>query len=329
MVDQNNLKENVDSLLEHLNHHAPLIGPSDTFLRVPDASKVAWRNIPSGDGLDGYEDKDMDLARQEEAGLVGGESDLESGGDSDIETLQSAGVLSDVETVRMHLAHLSKLKSAYVSEFDRLRHLLRESRRQYLQNVALEKQTMTSIHSQAKGTNEERETYSRLKALLRYHRHNGRQALLRSALREKRNAAAASESAPSSKERGRHLAKRCCCYSQGSWKCGEQAVPMARHCVKHILEDPHQVLYRACGVQVGGSEPCHTPLIPLPHQSTCVYHTPLPPHPTPLPPHPTPDPSTSVATSEAASAPPRTDALLTQPATSAASTSPPLTNNES
>lgn len=77
---------------------------------VPDASKVAWRNIPSGEGLDSNEDKDSDLARQEEAGLVGGDSDMESGGDSDIENLQSAGIWSDVETVKMHLAHLSKLK---------------------------------------------------------------------------------------------------------------------------------------------------------------------------------------------------------------------------
>lgn len=51
-----------------------------------------------------------------------------------------------------------------------------------------------SIHSQAKGTREEREAYSRLKALLRYHRHNGRHALLRNALREKRSAAASTVS---------------------------------------------------------------------------------------------------------------------------------------
>lgn len=33
MVEQNNVEENIDSLLARLNHHASLIGSSDNLLR--------------------------------------------------------------------------------------------------------------------------------------------------------------------------------------------------------------------------------------------------------------------------------------------------------
>uniref|UniRef100_A0A2P2HZP1 KAT8 regulatory NSL complex subunit 2 n=1 Tax=Hirondellea gigas TaxID=1518452 RepID=A0A2P2HZP1_9CRUS len=272
--------ENAESLLELLSHHCAKNAVQSGPLGVPDAQKVAWRNIPDGAGNPSDdEDDDLQMMQCNSGGgvLLGGDSDVESGGDSDLESLQSAGVWTDVETVKMHLAHLSKLKSAYQREFDSLRHLMRESRRQYLRDVAGEKQTMASIHSQAKSSVSERKAYEELKALLRYQKHNGKQALMRHSLLEKRNATNIAESS-SLKDRPMKQSKFCCVYSQGSWKCGERAVPMARHCVKHILEDPQQMLYRACGSDVGGGDPCHIPIIPLPHKDTCIYHTPLPQH---------------------------------------------------
>jgi len=41
---------------------------------------------------------------------LGGDSDLESPGDMDLEALQHAGIWTDTETLRMHIGHLSKLK---------------------------------------------------------------------------------------------------------------------------------------------------------------------------------------------------------------------------
>ena len=74
---------------------------------VPDASKVAWRHGPvaveSESLFDGSELESSTVLRN-------GDSDIESGGDSDTDSLQSAGVWSDVETVKVHLAHLTKLK---------------------------------------------------------------------------------------------------------------------------------------------------------------------------------------------------------------------------
>lgn len=82
------------------------------FSDTPDASKVAWRNTPN-DALDvgnGSSDESEEFSKYHEDMLLGGDSDADSGGDSDIDTLKSAGVWSDVETIKVHLSHLNKLK---------------------------------------------------------------------------------------------------------------------------------------------------------------------------------------------------------------------------
>lgn len=49
---------------------------------------------------------------------------------------------------------------------------------------------------------------------------------------------------------------------------------MSRFCPKHILEQPNQVLFRACGVTTDVSDgPCETPVPALFPHSTCVFHT--------------------------------------------------------
>ncbi|KAF2352557.1 hypothetical protein FHG87_016683 [Trinorchestia longiramus] len=244
-------KENAGSLLKLLSHHAAVQSSKDSLLCTPDSSKVAWRNTPDVISSDDIgEDADAgndELGQYGEGMLLDGESDVESGGDSDTEALQSAGVWTDVETVRVHLMHLNKLKHAYLEEFEGLRHQMRENRRRYLQEVAAEHQSLTSIHRQPKDSVEERLAYARLKALRHYRRHHGREALLREAYVEKRS---------------------CVADASRSDRPGLTA-----------KDHPQQQLYRACGVVEGGSEPCSSPIIPLPHLPTCLYHTPVPrPH---------------------------------------------------
>ena len=49
---------------------------------------------------------------------------------------------------------------------------------------------------------------------------------------------------------------------------------MSRFCPKHILEQPNQVLFRACGVTTDVSDgPCETPVPALFPHSTCIFHT--------------------------------------------------------
>ena len=57
-------------------------------------------------------------------------------------------------------------------------------------------------------------------------------------------------------------------------RCGQGVIPMSRFCPKHILEQPNQVLFRACGVTTDVSDgPCETPVPALFAHSTCVFHT--------------------------------------------------------
>ena len=57
-------------------------------------------------------------------------------------------------------------------------------------------------------------------------------------------------------------------------RCGQGVIPMSRFCPKHILEQPNQVLFRACGVTTDVSDgPCETPVPALFPHSTCVFHT--------------------------------------------------------
>ncbi|KAG7163264.1 KAT8 regulatory NSL complex subunit 2-like [Homarus americanus] len=67
-----------------------------------------------------------------------------------------------------------------------------------------------------------------------------------------------------------------CVYSEGSWRCGEKSVPLSKYCSKHILHDPNQVLFGACGVSRCGDDQCSMPVMCLPYTTTCIYHTPIP-----------------------------------------------------
>jgi len=52
---------------------------------------------------------------------------------------------------------------------------------------------------------------------------------------------------------------------------------MTKFCVKHILEEQGQVLFRPCGVATPADGPCETPVANLFPHSTCVFHTKLQP----------------------------------------------------
>lgn len=199
------------------------------------------------------------------------DSELDSA-DSDVDPLEHAEVFTTEEITRIYLEKLQKLKSMYVGEYKRLIHILRESRRKYLQAVRQEKETMTSIHSQPKPTPEERVAYEQLKALARYHKHLGTHALLhRQQLERRLQVTEGVNYKP-----GTSIGCVKCVYSEGSWRCGEKSIPLSKYCSKHILHDPNQVLFGACGISKCGDDQCSTPVVSVPYASTCIYHTPVP-----------------------------------------------------
>lgn len=199
------------------------------------------------------------------------DSELDSA-DSDVDPLEHAEVFTTEEITRIYLEKLQKLKSMYVGEYKRLIHILRESRRKYLQAVRQEKESMVSIHDQPKPTPEERQAYEQLKALARYHKHLSTHSLLyRQQLERRLQVTEGVNYKP-----GTSIGCVKCVYSEGSWRCGEKSVPLSKYCSKHILHDPNQVLFGACGVRKCGDDQCSIPVVSLPYATTCIYHTPVP-----------------------------------------------------
>ena len=91
---------------------------------------------------------------------------------------------------------------------------------------------------------------------------------------------------------------KCSYHLTSSTKCGDPVIPLSKFCIKHILEDTSQVLFRTCGyvpitnftkdenteskdpTQSSNTEnfeesdkKCETPIADVFDGATCVYHT--------------------------------------------------------
>ncbi|KAK7066771.1 KAT8 regulatory NSL complex subunit 2 [Halocaridina rubra] len=272
--------ETAETLLNQLSHHQ-----MDTQTAgqnaIPDPVSVTGTASACLEyASDTDSDNEIGLLPSETLGRREGDSELDSA-DSDADPLEHAQIFTTEEITRIYLEKLQKLKALYIGEYKKLGHVLRESRRKYVQAVRAEKETMCSIHAQPKTTPEEREAYEKLKAMARYQKHIGTHALLHKQQMDRRLQVTEGVSYKPSHSVG--CVK--CVYSEGSWKCGEKSVPLSKYCSKHILHDPNQVLFVGCGVSRGGDDHCTAPIVCVPHITTCVYHTPVPdPLPVSLPP---------------------------------------------
>ncbi|XP_046814625.1 KAT8 regulatory NSL complex subunit 2 isoform X1 [Vespa crabro] len=184
-----------------------------------------------------------------------------------INFLRHAGIFTAEEVIYIAREKLIRLQSLYIDQFRRLQYTLRERRRKYLHGLKKEKETVCSIHDQPKETAREKKIYEKLKALNRYHRRSGTEAVLYRKSLERR--AQVSEG-PTQKPP--NISK--CIFTEGGVKCGERTLPSAKHCRKHILKDQHQVLFKACGAVHADIE-CHEP-IPVIFDSNCIFHMNLP-----------------------------------------------------
>jgi len=195
-----------------------------------------------------------------------GDSDGDSADSEAEDCLQHAGVYTAEEVMRTMKDKLVKLQKLYIDQFQRIVHKMRESRRVYLAQLKAEKEAgLTNIFNQPKEPHE----YERLKAMSHYYSPAGREALLAERHRERRLAALPGSKPPTF--------PRCQHTLTTTTKCSAQCVPMAKFCFKHILEEQGQVLYKPCGVVTPADGPCETPVPALFNNSTCVYHSKMPP----------------------------------------------------
>ncbi|XP_071580163.1 KAT8 regulatory NSL complex subunit 2 isoform X1 [Temnothorax nylanderi] len=183
-----------------------------------------------------------------------------------INFLRHAGIFTAEEVIYIAREKLIRLQSLYIDQFRRLQYVLKEKRRKYLLALKKEKETLCSIHSQKKETAKEKKLYEKLKALNRYHRRSGVEAILyRKSLERRAQVTEPLQKPP-------NVSK--CVFTEGGVKCGERTLPSAKHCRKHILKDQHQVLFKACGAVRADIE-CHEP-VPVIFDSNCVFHMNLP-----------------------------------------------------
>lgn len=210
--------------------------------------------------------------------------------------LKHAGAFSAEEVIRIMRDKLIRLQKLYIDQFQRLQYLLKEERRQYRVSLRKEHEAeLMSIHRQPKESLEDKVSYDHLKSLNHYNRPAGVEAVLHAKLMERRirlseansnlmpnnvpGSLAGKLAAPSSS--ATPYVQKCSFNITSSMRCGDVCIPMTKFCLKHILNDPNQVLFRKCGVVVASEDeyqatddgPCETPIPDVLDSSSCVYHT--------------------------------------------------------
>lgn len=234
-----------------------------------DASKV---NSSGNKVLDYASESDSDVEPTMIDSVWHGQDQDSSDGesiDSQLEDpLKHAGVYTAEEAVLLTRDKLVRLQTLYIEQYRRLQYVLRDRRRKYLLALKKEKETLSSIHAQSRTSAKELKLYEKLKALNRYQKFNGIDAIMHRKSFERR--AQVTEGMMI-----RNINKGKCIFTEGGVKCGAKAIPVTKYCRKHILEDPQQVLYRACGCQKA-DHVCQEPTLNIFENATCVYHVPLP-----------------------------------------------------
>lgn len=278
-TSRRSLPETPEMLLLNLSHYVKSVNSSaedteeekrkvkalDPFTEV-DAYKV---NASGSDILDYASSSESDVEPTVVTDTLRAyldDSDNESLHSPQEDPLKHAGIFTAEEVIYIAREKLIRLQSLYIDQFRRLQYVLKEKRRKYLLGLKKEKETLCSIHSQKKETAKEKKLYEKLKALNRYHRRSGVEAILyRKSLERRAQVTEPIQKPP-------NVSK--CVFTEGGVKCGERTLPSAKHCRKHILKDQHQVLFKACGAVRADIE-CHEP-VPVIFDSNCVFHMNLP-----------------------------------------------------
>lgn len=195
------------------------------------------------------------------------ESDSESVDSNNEDPLKHAGVYTAEEVSLVLRDKMLRLQSLYIDQFRHFQYLLREKRNKYLMSLKTEKeingiQTISQTVSQTNVLPQEKEDYKKLKALWRYHRSHGMEALLKKESNQKRKASI----------EGHNYIRpsfQICIFTKGDQICSNKSLPLSNYCLKHILYDVHQVLFRPCAA---GTPPCLTPIVSYVHKNTCLNH---------------------------------------------------------
>lgn len=301
--------------LEDLSHYCSTTHPgnkltSNTFWHhQPDKSakaSIKLRRLIS----DHVHSRDEDLALHQLSSMEemaarhhDADSDTESV-DHNHDIFKHAMVYTDEEVTRILREKLTKLRALYVEQYRHIQYLLKEKRLKFIQAQRNEIETMGSENCLLQNTNNvyDKKEYSKLRAMLRYHRHFGRHALLQEKAKELRqkkvstphvtktsttnpptptpsntSLQAPTTNTPSattsffdaSETLENHLQSNICIFSKNADSCTSRSLPLSPYCREHILYDRNQVLFRPCAA---GNPPCLTPVMSYRRRNTCPLH---------------------------------------------------------
>lgn len=204
---------------------------------------------------------DRDLPVVENAWGGDADSDADSIDLENNDPLRHAGVYTAEEVALILRDKLISLQSLYISQFKRLHHVLSERRRNYIHSSKLESSLGWKNNSYEVPL-ESQKLQKKLYALQHYHKARGSEALLQKKSYDRRRAI-------TDGLLYRHTNQPKCHFLEGGKKCTGSVVPLSKFCLKHILKDTQQVLFRPCR----GPKECLKPVVPYKENVSCLIHT--------------------------------------------------------
>ncbi|XP_061413708.1 KAT8 regulatory NSL complex subunit 2 isoform X1 [Lethenteron reissneri] len=200
------------------------------------------------------------------------DSEAESVDSDQEDPLKHAEVYTAEEVALITREKLIRLQSLYIDQFKRMQHLLKEKRRRYLHCRRSEDDPTTGIAVGVEGI-QEQEDLRRLRAMKRYRRRFGVEALLHRQLKDRRTMLSDPHTLP---QLPSHRGAQRCMGTVDGVRCSNRILPLSKHCAAHICQDSAQLLFRMCpGVE---GAPCNRPVpVSLSDNPHCPLHTPLPP----------------------------------------------------
>ena len=231
------------SLLKDLEHHCPsdhekkrrnldwvrqdddtTVATDELRLKITEAA--AELNTEAAVGSDTDDDSSNPLITESlRPDLI--ESDSESIDTDHEDPLKHAGVYTPEEVSLILSEKMHRLQSLYIEQFKHLKHILREKHRKFaLASVNNDPKNPDGINlSSIDPMTIDPDDEDKFRAMRKYHKYRGKEALLKVQAKEKRRAITEGKGyQPVSYSR--------CIYAKGSDKCDNRSLPSTHYCVK-------------------------------------------------------------------------------------------------
>lgn len=274
------------NLLQDLAHHKEHVQSTNTFW-IPKADGSAVPSEKLSKAIARYSvqrqaEEPIELPTMEEiaARHNNADSDNESV-DNNQDMFKHAQVFTEEELTRTLRDKLIKLRRLYIEQYGHIQYILKEKRLKYIQAQRNEDELYGELYSFR--NNRDSPEYAKLRAMLRYHKTFGPEALLQEQAKRRKlsrpptvgphphpNAHCRAFDAAATTTAGDLQQKNICIFSKTAQGCDKPCLPLSPYCKQHILYDTKQVLFRPCA---GGIPPCLTPVVSFARKNKCLLHT--------------------------------------------------------